>query len=59
MFIQIFISTSKFLLININHIVSIDSYGNGSLITLSTKETIETTENPSSILAQVQRVQSL
>jgi hypothetical protein len=59
MFIQVFIGTSKYVLLNINHIVSIDFYGSGSIITLSTKETIECTDNPSSILEQVRRVQSL
>jgi hypothetical protein len=48
MFIQVFIGTSKYVLLNINHIVSIDFYGSGSIITLSTKETIECTDNPSS-----------
>ena|GEM_PF-5389853 len=50
MFLQIFISVDKYVILNINHIVSIDFYGSGSLITLSTKETIESTDAPQTIL---------
>ena len=59
MFIQVFIGTSKYVLLNINHIVSIDFYGSGSIITLSTKETIESTDNPNTILEQLKMIQSL
>lgn len=59
MFIQIFISIDTYVLVNLNHIVSIDFLGSGSIITLSTKETIESTDNPNTILEQLKMIQSL
>ena len=59
MFIQIFISIDTYVLLNLNKIVSIDFLGSGSIITLSTKETIESTDNPNTILEQLKMIQSL
>lgn len=53
MFIQVFTSVDQYVLINVNHIVCIDSFGSGSIITLSTGESIETTESQNSILKQI------
>lgn len=56
MFIQVFTSVDRYVLLNINHIVSIDYYGSGSLITLSTKETVESTDAPQVILQYIQNL---
>lgn len=53
MFIQVFTSVDQYVLINVNHIVSIDSFLKGSIITLSTGETIETNESQSQIQKQI------
>lgn len=53
MFIQVFTGVDQYVLINVNHIVSIDSFLKGSVISLSTGETIETNEPQNEILKQI------
>lgn len=59
MFIQIFTGVEQYTFVNANHIVSIVAHQYGSLLTLSTGETIKASDAPLQIVEQVSRLSQL